>query len=83
MPVGFDTVDFTGILNYFLSEHKACYSPSWTLGGGGGSRGRCCNETVSQCCLNIVDNSVKFLFMNICLSYFTFVLKSFPFKEKM
>lgn len=67
MPVGFDTVDFTGILNYFLSEHKACYSPSWTLGGGGrfGSRGRCCNETVSQCCLNIVDNSVKFLFMNI------------------
>lgn len=23
MPVGFDTVDFTGILNYFLSEHKA------------------------------------------------------------
>lgn len=35
MPVGFDTVDFTGILNYFLSEHKACYSPSWTLGGGG------------------------------------------------
>lgn len=35
MPVGFDTVDFTGILNYFLSEHKSCYSPSWTLGGGG------------------------------------------------
>lgn len=68
MPVGFDTVDFTGILN-FLSEHKARYSPSWTLWGGGavrfGSRGRCCNETVSQCCLNIVDNSVKFLFMNI------------------
>lgn len=44
MPVVFDTVvNFTGILNSFLSEHKACSSPRGTLGGGGG--GRCCNET--------------------------------------
>lgn len=44
MPVVFGTVvNFTGILNSFLSEHKACASPSRTLGGGGG--GRCCNET--------------------------------------
>lgn len=43
IPVVFGTVvNFTGILN-FLSEHKACSSPSGTLGGGGG--GGCCNET--------------------------------------
>lgn len=36
MPVVFDTVvNFTGILNSFLSEHKACPSPRGTLGGGG------------------------------------------------
>lgn len=33
-----------------------------TEGGGGGRR---LMKPVSQCCLNIVDNSVKFLFMNI------------------
>lgn len=62
---GFSTVDFTGILNSFLSEHKACYSPSWTLGGGGEVGEDAVMKLVSQCCLNIVDSSVKFLFMNI------------------
>lgn len=36
-PVVFDTVvHFSGILNSFLSEHKACPSPRGTRGGGGG-----------------------------------------------
>ena len=64
MPVVFDTVvNFTGILNSFLSEHKACSSPRGTLGVGVGEDA--VMKLVSQCCLNIVDNSVKFLFMNI------------------
>lgn len=65
MPVVFDTVvNFTGILNSFLSEHKACSSPiagHWGVGVGEDA----VMKLVSQCCLNIVDNSVKFLFMNI------------------
>lgn len=67
MPAGF-WLNFTGIWNSFLSEHKACSSPSWTLGVGGGRVGvgeDAVMKLVSQCCLNIVDNSVKFLFMTI------------------
>lgn len=64
MPAGF-WHNFTGIWNSFLSEHKACSSPSRTLGVGVGGGGRSVMKLVSQCCLNIVDNSVKFLFMSI------------------
>lgn len=32
----FGTVNFTGILNSFMSKHKACSSPSRTLGVGVG-----------------------------------------------
>lgn len=33
--------------------------------GGGGGGENTVMKLVSQCCLNIVDNSVKFLFMSI------------------
>ena len=40
--------------------------PVLVLAGHGGGVGEdAVMKLVSQCCLNIVDNSVKFLFMNI------------------
>lgn len=42
-------------------EHSP--SLSWWIHGGGGEGA--VMKPVSQCCLNIVDNSVKFLFMSI------------------
>lgn len=64
MPFGVHTVvDLTGILDSLLSEHKASSGVLGTLRGGGG--GHAVMNPVSQCCLNIVDSSVKSLFKNI------------------
>lgn len=64
MPVVFGTVvNFTEMLDSFLSEYKACSRPSRTWGVGVGEDA--VMKLGSQCCLNIVDNSVKFLSMTI------------------
>lgn len=64
MPVGFLAQFISlGFWTQFLSEHKACSSPGRTHWGGGGEDA--VMKPVCQCCLNIVDNSVKFLFMTI------------------
>lgn len=58
------------------------------MGEGRGRGGERCGlrdaliKLVSQCCLNIVDNSVKFIFMKISVLAICFS-DSLLFKEKM
>lgn len=79
------TVSFAWVLLFMsvASEGGSCSVPRPEVRGGGSCGLRdALIKLASQCCLNIVDNSVKFLFTMICFSKLRF-FDSLLFKETM